>query len=213
MLTETGVAARSQEVHVALESSGIKGLTNAQALNALAKILADQPVQIGIFDTDWNQLIRAFPEMAGSSRIQTLISHAAASPEIPDALKTLKDQMASMTDLEKREFFQTLVQREIASMLKMPVEKLHLTKPLMEQGVDSLMASELRNTIYQRFGVSVSVAFLFNYPTVEKVTAQLFSEVCPTEDDDPDSTQDLLGSIEALLAEEEGIGPRPAASS
>ena len=64
------------------------------------------------------------------------------------------------------------VQRVVASMLGADVAP---TQPLMEAGLDSLAAVELRNELGSRFGVDMPATAMFDYPTISALAGFIAS--------------------------------------
>eukprot|EP00812_Abedinium_dasypus_P001928 NODE_1233_length_1202_cov_319.561465.p1 GENE.NODE_1233_length_1202_cov_319.561465~~NODE_1233_length_1202_cov_319.561465.p1 ORF type:complete len:248 (-),score=98.45 NODE_1233_length_1202_cov_319.561465:443-1120(-) len=55
-------------------------------------------------------------------------------------------------------------------------EGLDMDTPLMEAGLDSLSALELRNSLAREFGVQLSASLLFDFPTMESMAAHLHEQ-------------------------------------
>src|SRR6185369_4588709 len=51
-----------------------------------------------------------------------------------------------------------------------------------EQGLDSLMAVELRNRLQRELGVTLSATLGFDHPTVERLVAHLLADVLKLDD-------------------------------
>jgi len=82
-------------------------------------------------------------------------------------------------------------------------------RPLMEQGLDSLMSVELRNLLSAGLGILLPVALLFNYPSVDDLSRHLAEllEINPEHAPPGNRTKmaekgnDEFGYIDALEAE------------
>ena len=75
-------------------------------------------------------------------------------------------------------------------------------KSLMEQGLDSLMAVELRNAISKVIDRKLPATLLFNYPTLTELSEFLTEEFTgPEPDAQPEALQSLDDLSEAQVAE------------
>lgn len=54
------------------------------------------------------------------------------------------------------------------------------TQPLMEAGLDSLSAAELRNTISTAFGSELPATVMFDYPTLDALTNYVAEHLAPS---------------------------------
>lgn len=88
--------------------------------------------------------------------------------------------------------------------------KIETDRPLQEQGFDSLMAVDLRNMLSRAIEKDLPVSLLYDYPTLEKITGHILTEVLVFEDaagngtggqegNKAPSAADLLDEIEGLL--------------
>jgi acyl carrier protein len=95
------------------------------------------------------------------------------------------------------------VRREAATVLALEDEKeVDADKPLMEQGLDSLMAVELRNAISTVIDRKLPATLLFNYPTLTEMSEFLTEEFAGTgSGEQPESVRPLDDLSEAQVAE------------
>jgi acyl carrier protein len=54
----------------------------------------------------------------------------------------------------------------VARVLKLPVPRLNMRKPLIDEGMDSLMATELRREVQREFSVNVSITKMLHGMTL-----------------------------------------------
>jgi acyl carrier protein len=99
-------------------------------------------------------------------------------------------QIVDMKERERQEYLETLLSKELADVLKLPVEKIEKTSPLMEQGIDSLMTVELKNRLSNVLGIAVPETLFFSYPTIEKVTQYFLNEIIQFENSEEDVIED-----------------------
>jgi aryl carrier-like protein len=84
---------------------------------------------------------------------------------------------------ERRELLETLLRAKVARVLATAPDRLDIDRPLLQLGLDSLMAVELRNWIEGELQVSLPVVELMRSPSLSRL-AELVAERLQARDDD-----------------------------
>ena len=104
-----------------------------------------------------------------------ITAHASAAETVP-----LRAQLDAAASHEQMEMLVTFVSGEVAAVLGL--DAAHQPAPeqrLMEFGVDSLMAVELRNRLAKRLALTrkLTATLIFDYPTVAAIATHLATDV------------------------------------
>lgn len=98
-------------------------------------------------------------------------------PAAPNAAlpETLRQQLAVALPDERREQLTAFVREQVASVLRAPAATLNPRHRLMDIGVDSLMAVELRNRLQTGLGLgqTIPATLMFDYPTIAAIADHL----------------------------------------
>jgi len=104
---------------------------------------------------------------------------------------------------------ETLLRDKVARILGTTPERLDTEKPLLNLGIDSLMAVELRNWIEQEWHVHVPIMEVMRSPSLSNLTELLREQLAKgaahdatCEEAKPQATEDLLTKIEDLPDED-----------
>jgi acyl transferase domain-containing protein/NADPH:quinone reductase-like Zn-dependent oxidoreductase/acyl carrier protein len=169
-LKEVGLVSRSENTERILEGSGVKGMTNQDVLRALELVIEKKPVQIGIYDIDWQKWAEAHPRSRSSSRFQTLIKD-----NTPDNKTNEKQSLIrQLLDLDKTRRLQLLENRvidELSKVLKLDPGKIDINRGLNLLGIDSIMVAELVRALNTNFGLELSPVLFLSGPNVRQVAA------------------------------------------
>jgi polyketide synthase 12/myxalamid-type polyketide synthase MxaB len=199
-----GVAARAG-------AKGIGTIAPAEGFAALGRLMNEQRVQTTVAAIDWPLFLRHTGDRLPRflSRIATSAAPAASAPVQGNTTGSLIDLLAEGAPGARLKLLVNHVRERAAHVLAAPVETLHPQRPLNEQGLDSLMAVELRNVLSTSIQRPLSATLLFDYPTVEAVGAHLASllgfgpvpgaEPAPSQES---ASNDLLDHIDELSDEE-----------
>jgi myxalamid-type polyketide synthase MxaB len=153
-------------------------------------ILGENPVQIGAMAIDWNLFLQNHlgpippflsqisSSKIGSSHIDGATNDQTGHEESSEIINTLKDSDPD----ERYDILLDFTAQLAANVLGDDQEQLILDQPLMEQGFDSLMAVELRNRLGREIDQTLPASLLFDYPTLEKITAYLTEEIVEFKD-------------------------------
>ena len=194
--TEIGMATRFQAHNESKRAGrvgaakGVKGLTTQRALEAMERLLNAAPPQIGVMPIDWEEWQRSYGDLAATPYLSLLVpvansgapatdaSQRAGEPahtDVPRAAESsdgeeeltqtsLRKSLLAMPAKERLNALSLRLSKEAAMVLR--VKSLDPEAGLTEQGMDSLMAMELRNRLRLRLGIDLPVRALFEAPTV-----------------------------------------------
>jgi acyl transferase domain-containing protein len=163
--------------------SGMTGMRVDQGLACLGRLMAGSKGQVCVLPLDWNRWAKLYPAYMAKPFFAGLQHENTAEPEpsrsskaAHELLDRLQDTPESMRVDRIREF----VEKAAANLLGFPPGHwLDPLQPLNEVGLDSLMAVELGKAVGAGVGRSLPATLLFNYPTVEDISAFLSKLLFP----------------------------------
>ncbi len=216
-----GIAASDAGIAKHMGRLGFTGIQPDIGILALEQILASTGniAQISVIDWDWQKYLAQlntpphfFSEL--SKTAPTAIKESGASTA--DILLELRHASPEA----RKQLLGNLVHDTVRQTLGIH-ESLHLdaAKPLADQGLDSLMAVQMRNVLGRHLQQALPVSLAFNYPTVNDIThyveelmdAALISLTQPSRGEPPEpaprddsasfNAQSLLADLDKLLDE------------
>jgi acyl transferase domain-containing protein/NADPH:quinone reductase-like Zn-dependent oxidoreductase len=164
-ISDVGYLARDTQAAAALASrTGGATLSSGRALDALEQLLAEpgrDPTQAAVVlaPMSWARALRALPRLA-SPTYALLQRRAEIEGETLADERDLLAAVASLSDGEARSAILAALSRELAVILRVPAETLHVQRPIAELGMDSLMGAELHVAIRDRLGLDLPMAAL-----------------------------------------------------
>ncbi|MDJ0730271.1 MAG: amino acid adenylation domain-containing protein [Crocosphaera sp.] len=176
-----GLASRNLQVLERLEKAGIGSITAQQGLQVLEKLLAEQPTQVGFVPINW----ASFQHQLGANSSFFKDLKQVSTPLVSESKQlTLRQQLAQTPNSDRQNLLFTHIYSLVAKTLglKSP-QKLDKSARLIDWGLDSLMAIELRNELQSSLECSVGSTLFFDYPTLETLVEYLASVVLESEAD------------------------------
>ncbi len=195
-----GMAA-SPAIRTLLGRQGFAGIAPEAGLALLGRVLAANLTQICVVDADWPTHVGQLP------RPRPLFDELAPPPAAAGA-EAASDFAAPLSDAppeERRALLLNLVGATLRRLLGLGEDELESGRPLTDQGLDSLMAVQLRNGLAHALQRSLPVSLVFNYPTameiVEFLDEQFRKPIAdrPQRDSTRNSALELLSDIDDLL--------------
>ncbi len=185
-----------------LAAGGILGIDSKTAFPALEKAAASPEPVAGIMAMDWELYFKARPDFPGEY-LATIASKYRIQSEKTDVEESLLKPILDEYSPERREELEITVALIAAETLgSSDPSRIARQQPLMEQGFDSLMAVEARNRLIRETGYDLEASFLFNYPTIEKISSWFAENALKSPADATEASQDtddILKDIENLL--------------
>jgi len=78
---------------------------------------------------------------------------------------------------ESKEVVETWLTSHLAAQLKVPVQKIDVTQPIIRYGLDSLKAIELMHSIEANLGVNLPMTSLLQSPSVSELASEIFMQL------------------------------------
>jgi NAD(P)-dependent dehydrogenase (short-subunit alcohol dehydrogenase family) len=209
--SEVGMATRGPAAE-RLEQLGLGTLTPAQGLEALAKLLREGRTQAAVLPTRWARLAESYPE-GPPPFLAELLSARTATPAPRPQSSLLRARLQEAPPEARRALLREHVRAQVAKVLALEPSSVNTARPLMEAGLDSLLAIELRTTLQAHVGdaATLPTMLIFRYPTVDDIAAFLAREVFHLEEPAPspappkaqDTTEAAVASLSQRQAEAE----------
>jgi acyl transferase domain-containing protein/acyl carrier protein/short-subunit dehydrogenase len=184
-----------------LETRGVGTISPALGLSSLARLMSSRSAQVAVAPVDWTEFFRS----EGGS---PFVSHLRPMRTTSRAAISVRERLETVPANGKRAFLLEHVRSQVALVRGVPPAEIDLTRGLVELGLDSLMAIDLRKSLEESLACSLPSTLAFDYPTVEALVDYMARDVLQLEAvaDDlatvPDQRAELSAVIEGLSEEE-----------
>jgi acyl transferase domain-containing protein/acyl carrier protein len=191
---EVGMAAsldNTKQQNRKTKGIGVIGIESGLAL--LGKLIRADPVQVAVINVNWTEYIQQFsagivPPFFSIIRKNTI--RQGVEDKVRKTQQTgLIAQIEQAPENDRRKIVSAHVQEESAKLIGLdPQQFLDPQTPLVDLGLDSLSAIELRNAFEHSFGCTLPATLLYDHPTLEDISTYLTKKIIPeTQATDPDS--------------------------
>lgn len=160
--SEVGFAATSfgTIAHQRLESFGIRRFSPPVGLAVLERLMADDVPQIAAVDLDWRRLADVDPTLAKSpflAELSVLANPDQTASTLSEEARTFLQSLWATPAAERVELMLERLRGVMETTLRLPPGMMAPTRPLVELGVDSLMAVEIKNRVQNTLGTTFSM--------------------------------------------------------
>ena len=172
-LGDVGYVAQRQQLGERLERQGLVSFTVQEALALLERALQHQPTQISVLRMDWSRWRERGAADRVSPRFAHLLTATRASSDDQSGGLPTADAVRAAPAGERRPLLDSLLRDKVARILGATPAQLDGEKTLLNLGVDSLMAVELRNWIENQLHVNLPIMELMRSPSLSRLTEVL----------------------------------------
>ena len=166
-----GMAANlSEQDSSRLKTQGFDKLKRSQGLKILDRLILSQfESEIGVFSIDWQQYKKQFNERTIPFLMKNLTNGVKLSPQ-PDAENLNNTNMpVKIINPHSQEDVKDILLSEISKVLSIDKDEIGEEEPLIEIGLDSLMAVQLRNDLSKKLNKTLPITMFFDYPSLKQV--------------------------------------------
>ena len=171
---DVGYLARRSELGDRLERQGVLSFTVRQALALLEKAMRRQHVQVSVMRMEWSR----WRGLGVTGRVSPRFAHlcgqtdSSHDPAVNGA--SLGRETILAADPEDRPgLVAAMLGDKVARVLGTSADRLDGDRPLLQAGVDSLMAVELRNWLEGELHVDLPIVELMRSPNMSALAALL----------------------------------------
>ncbi len=188
-LGEVGYLAEREQLGQRLARQGVLSFTVKQALECLEYAMQLNERQLSVLRIDWT----VWRGLGLTSRVSPRFAHLLRNRSIDDSGEQTQlanaEQLRSADLLQRASMVERLLRHKVGSLLGMASEHIERERSLIEMGLDSLMAVEMRNWVEAKLEIGLPIATLMRSASlnelVEKVCEIVGSSVLPTSVEDP----------------------------
>jgi len=170
--SEVGMAAQGPAAERAGQL-GLVPLRPSDGVAALERLLGEDRTQVAVMPIRWPRYLEAFAS-APPPFLAEVARGAPASATRPRA-SSLQARLEQAPPQARRELLRDHVRDQVARVLGLAAETVDPSRPLMDMGLDSLLAIDLRSTLQLLVGdvISLPNTLIFRHPTVNHLVSYL----------------------------------------
>lgn len=153
------------------KAAGLRGAASippARGLEILGRLLASSSAQAAVIPFSLRQWREFYPAASGSELVERWTGAAASSSGAP-----FVRELMSAPAVERLDRLASHLAEQIGKVLRTAPQNVNRNAPLNTQGLDSLMALELRNRLESSLGLTLRATLIWSYPTVTALAAHL----------------------------------------
>src|SRR5258708_26784675 len=171
---------QSEDFRQVTIDSGLDPMQDEVAIQALSSVMAPEaPIRFTVVAADWSRLGTAYRTRASLRMIDELVTIDGSDDGVADGDEwAALEQIGDLDPIEAEGIItDRLLSRLAAIMGYTDPSALGPDQPLIELGMDSLMAVRIRNATQQDFGVEPPVALLLDGASLNDIAANVMSQL------------------------------------
>jgi 1-acyl-sn-glycerol-3-phosphate acyltransferase len=178
VLSGVGYVADHGELGPYLARQGYLSFDPEQALDLLVELLAGDRPQVMAAKIDWARLAASAPDVAATPRLRhfrpaAVAADGASQTAGSSALAGLLEGPAS----ERGARVAAYLQGRLGRVLGIPAERVEVERPLVDMGLDSLIAVELMTMLRSELGVELAVVRLLDGITLADLAGVVLEQL------------------------------------
>jgi acyl transferase domain-containing protein/aryl carrier-like protein len=197
-LGDVGYLAEREQLGERLERQGVMSFSIQQALNALERAIQQQAIQISVMRVDWSRWRGLGVTGKVSPRFAHLLPRTGVADGGAGAGLPPIEAIRSAPETERFDLVDRLLREKASRLLGVAPERLDSETPLLDLGLDSLMAVELRNWFESELEINLPVVQLMRSPNLGDLTRLLCEHLVQEEASRPEANE-VSASDQTLL--------------
>lgn len=193
-LGEVGYLAQREQLGQRLERQGVLSFSVKQATDCLEYALQTRAIQLSVLRIDWTVWRGLGITSRVSPRFAHLLRHQSDAGSCDTNELASADALRAVVGQQRSAMVDQLLRNKAGSLLGIPPDQIQADRALLEMGLDSLMAVEMRNWIESQMELNIPISALMRSDSLAELTLQ----ICEIIGGDAESTQ-ALPAIETDL--------------
>ena len=175
---DVGIAARS-DYEQRFTLHGIGRIAPRQGLEILAHLLSQSRPRLAVIPVDWRRIGRAYPATARTPLLEEVLAAVpgGARPRASQGGAALRELLKGLAPPEQAERLRQYLRQQIANTLGTTADRIPVEQSLLNAGIDSLMAMELKNHIESELQVAIRIVDLLEGPTVDRLARMILDQM------------------------------------
>lgn len=178
-LGEVGYLAEREQLGQRLERQGVLSFTVRQALECLEYAMQLKELQVSVLRMDWS-IWRGLGTTRVSPRFVHLLRNQATEERSDQSQLASADQLRKASPAVRLKMVDQLIRFKAGSLLGIASDHIQSERALLEMGLDSLMAVEMRNWIEAQLEISLPIASLMRSASLRELVANVSEIVANT---------------------------------
>ncbi len=170
-LGEVGYLAEREQLGQRLERQGVLSFSVKQAMNCLEYALQNREIQLSVLRMDWS----LWRGLGTSHRVSPRFAHLLRGQESQgsDHEQITAAGLRAADETRRRELVEQQLRAKAGSLLGIPASQITSDRALLQLGLDSLMAVEMRNWIENQMEINLAISILMRSDSLGHLTSHI----------------------------------------